>query len=209
VSRESDILDAAKELFYRSGYEAVAVDEIGQQAGLSGPSIYRYFDSKEEILATLFDRVFDRVLELMGPKRADCHDDLRALIRAQTTFARTERELLAIYTREQQALSKDSLRRLRHRQHQYTERWLESMERCFPNRARAVLISTTHVMMGLLLSSSDWPREVLAGDQLANLIEGLIWQGLGGLGPEDEPNAHLQPPAGRPAPEQRTTPIAG
>jgi AcrR family transcriptional regulator len=195
VSRESDILDAAKELFYERGFEAVAVDEIGLRAGMSGPSIYRYFRSKEEILATLFDRVFDRVLELMGPRRADHDEDLRALIRAQTTFARTERELLAIYTREQQALSKDSRRRLRRRQHEYTDRWLDAMEHCFPNRARAVLVSTTHVMMGLLLSSSDWPREVLAGDQLANLIEGLIWQGLGGLGPEDPPNAHLRPPA--------------
>jgi AcrR family transcriptional regulator len=201
MSREAAILDAARELFYERGYGAVAVDEVGERAGLSGPSIYRYFQSKVEILATLFDRAFDRAIELMGPPRADPHDELRALIRAQTTFARTDRKLLAIYSREDRSLSDDSRRRLRRRQHQYTDRWVSAMHRCFPDREELVLISTTHVMMGLLMSSSQWPRAVLAGDQLASLIEGLIWQGLGGLGPEDEPNSHLRPqsivPAGR------------
>lgn len=51
------ILDSALTLFSRKGYDGVGVDLIAEQSGLKGPSIYKHFKSKEEILDTLISNV--------------------------------------------------------------------------------------------------------------------------------------------------------
>ncbi|MBN9000252.1 MAG: TetR/AcrR family transcriptional regulator [Rhizobiales bacterium] len=52
------ILDAARELFYREGIRAVGVDEIVARAGVTKPSLYRSFASKDE-LAAAYMRAYD------------------------------------------------------------------------------------------------------------------------------------------------------
>lgn len=46
------ILKAARELFYRKGIRAVGVDEIVSSAGVTKPSLYRGFASKDELVAS-------------------------------------------------------------------------------------------------------------------------------------------------------------
>jgi AcrR family transcriptional regulator len=46
------ILGVAGKLFYRQGIRAVGVDEIVRQAGVTKPSLYRSFPSKDELAAT-------------------------------------------------------------------------------------------------------------------------------------------------------------
>jgi AcrR family transcriptional regulator len=45
------ICDAARELFYREGTRAVGVDQIVAYAGVTKPSLYRSFASKDELIA--------------------------------------------------------------------------------------------------------------------------------------------------------------
>ena len=51
------ILDAALTLFAEKGYDGVGVDFIAEKAGLKGPSLYKHFKGKEEILDTLISKV--------------------------------------------------------------------------------------------------------------------------------------------------------
>ena len=51
------ILDSALTLFAERGYDGVGVDLIAEKAGLKGPSIYKHFKGKEEILDTLIGNV--------------------------------------------------------------------------------------------------------------------------------------------------------
>ncbi len=53
------IMESACDLFYREGIRAVGVDEIVQQAGVTKPSLYRSFPSKDE-LAAAYLRDYDR-----------------------------------------------------------------------------------------------------------------------------------------------------
>jgi AcrR family transcriptional regulator len=46
------ILAVARDMFYRVGIRAVGVDEIVRQAGVTKPSLYRSFPSKDELAAT-------------------------------------------------------------------------------------------------------------------------------------------------------------
>src|SRR5580704_19269309 len=45
------IRETARELFYREGIRAVGVDEIVSRAGVTKPSLYRSFASKDELAA--------------------------------------------------------------------------------------------------------------------------------------------------------------
>lgn len=46
------IRETARELFYREGIRAVGVDTIVTQAGVTKPSLYRSFGSKEDLVAS-------------------------------------------------------------------------------------------------------------------------------------------------------------
>jgi len=58
-ARAADRIRAsAKELFYREGIRAVGVDEVVEQAGVTKPSLYRSFASKDD-LAAAYMRDYD------------------------------------------------------------------------------------------------------------------------------------------------------
>ena len=56
------LLDAALDLFYAKGYDAVGVQEIVDRAGVTKPTLYYYFGSKIGLLQNLLERGY-RVLE--------------------------------------------------------------------------------------------------------------------------------------------------
>ncbi|WP_266168630.1 TetR/AcrR family transcriptional regulator [Dyella subtropica] len=53
------IRDTAAELFYREGIRAIGVEEIVNRAGVTKPSLYRAFESKDELAADYL-RDYDR-----------------------------------------------------------------------------------------------------------------------------------------------------
>ena len=56
------IQDTARELFYRQGIRAVGVDEIVSRAGVTKPSLYRSFPSKDELAADYLRRYADEFM---------------------------------------------------------------------------------------------------------------------------------------------------
>jgi AcrR family transcriptional regulator len=50
------VLDAAYELFYRKGFGRVSIDEIAASAGFTKRTLYYHFRSKDELLASMFER---------------------------------------------------------------------------------------------------------------------------------------------------------
>src|SRR5687768_9550488 len=49
------IFETARDLFYQRGIRAVGVDEIVCQAGVTKPSLYRSFESKDELVAACLE----------------------------------------------------------------------------------------------------------------------------------------------------------
>lgn len=50
------ILDSALTLFAEKGYDGVGVDLIAENAGIKGPSLYKHFKGKEDILDALIEK---------------------------------------------------------------------------------------------------------------------------------------------------------
>ena len=59
---ETDVLDIAKDLFWQRGYEATSIKDLTEAMGMTPPSLYAAFGSKE----ALYRRVLDRYVETFG-----------------------------------------------------------------------------------------------------------------------------------------------
>src|SRR5687767_6652362 len=68
------ILDAAVRVFARQGFHSARVSDIANEAGVAYGLVYHYFDSKDEVLDTLFLERWNVLLEAIG--EVDRSDDL-------------------------------------------------------------------------------------------------------------------------------------
>ena len=59
---ETEVLDAATRLFWERGYEATSIKDLIDAMGMTPPSLYAAFGSKE----ALYDRVLDRYAQAFG-----------------------------------------------------------------------------------------------------------------------------------------------
>jgi AcrR family transcriptional regulator len=55
------ILDAARRCFTRNGFHSTSMQDVLAEAGLSAGAVYRYFGSKDEIIAAIVDAALDEV----------------------------------------------------------------------------------------------------------------------------------------------------
>jgi AcrR family transcriptional regulator len=65
VDKRRTILDAAVRVFANQGFHACRVSDIADEAGVAYGLVYHYFDSKDQVLNTLFLERWDVMLELI------------------------------------------------------------------------------------------------------------------------------------------------
>lgn len=76
------ILNVARDLFYRQGIRAIGVDEVVRKAGVTKPSLYRSFPSKDELAASYLRRYDEEFWERFDEAVAAHPGDPRAQILA-------------------------------------------------------------------------------------------------------------------------------
>lgn len=82
------LLDVACDLFYRRGIRAVGVDEIVCETGVTKPTLYRSFDSKDDLVAgCLQSRIEAKWLRLEEIGKEFGHDPLAHLRAIMEFFA--------------------------------------------------------------------------------------------------------------------------
>ncbi len=82
------ILDAARDLFAREGYEAVTMRRIAEAIEYSPTTIYNHFEDKEDVVRSLCDVDFGRLLDVLQtqPVQTDPVDWIRQLGLAYARF---------------------------------------------------------------------------------------------------------------------------
>ncbi|GAA3050946.1 TetR/AcrR family transcriptional regulator [Streptomyces roseofulvus] len=60
-ARRRQILDGAARCFARNGFHATSMQDVLAEAGLSAGAVYRYFRSKDELIAAIADETFVRI----------------------------------------------------------------------------------------------------------------------------------------------------
>ncbi len=86
VSLRDQIRHTARELFAREGYESVSMRRIGAEVGCSPMAIYRHYENKEELLLSICEETFSKMIRLLDVERAKPGPALQRLRRCVRTI---------------------------------------------------------------------------------------------------------------------------
>ena len=73
-------MEAAGELFYREGLHAITTDRVADRAGLTKPTIYNLFGSKDALVAETLRRRGEQIRQIIGQRAAAYEDPDRKLL---------------------------------------------------------------------------------------------------------------------------------
>jgi AcrR family transcriptional regulator len=156
VERRQQILDVAAGLFAQRGFHGVSVGDIGKAVGVSGPALYKHFDSKDAVLAEMLVAISERLLT-EGRERVARADGpaaaLTALVDWHVEFALAQPALIVVQDRDWQSLPAEARERVRSLQREYVDLWAAQLQLRHRglehDRARAM----AHAMFGLINST--------------------------------------------------------
>ncbi len=60
AERREEIINACEQLYQSMSFKEITIKEIGKVTSFSRPTIYNYFETKEEIFLALFEREYNR-----------------------------------------------------------------------------------------------------------------------------------------------------
>lgn len=80
MDNRENILDVSLDLFYQKGYDAVSVQEIVEQAGVTKPTLYYYFGSKHGLLEALLENGFYNFNQYIEPALQESDADVRTVL---------------------------------------------------------------------------------------------------------------------------------
>lgn len=80
--REDAILDAATRVLASKGFDLMTMDDVASEVGLSKPSLYKHFKSKDDLVVEAMIRLLDGAQEFLDklPNHMAPLDVLRALL---------------------------------------------------------------------------------------------------------------------------------
>ena len=65
----TELTAAARELLVAGGVDSVTVRAVAKELGMTAPAIYRYFDSREALLAAVIDLLYDELADVLTGAR--------------------------------------------------------------------------------------------------------------------------------------------
>lgn len=123
--RREHLLALAARMFCEHGYHAVTMEDIGAAAGASGPSIYRHFAGKADLLLAMCDRIGERLdAGVLAARPLPPRVALRELVASFVHTVLAHRDLVAAYLTEGHNLPARHRAELRRRQRQYLAEWV-------------------------------------------------------------------------------------
>ncbi|WP_227983557.1 TetR/AcrR family transcriptional regulator [Nocardia spumae] len=149
------LIDKAVELFHERGYPNVSVEDIAAAADLSAASaVYRYYRSKDALLAAAFRRVADRMAAVIAPaveSSPSSSEALDTLIGLYVDGSFAERELTFVYYAEFGNVSTYERTVLRNIQRLVVAEWVELLVDSRPRLPRAQARILVHAGFGLVV----------------------------------------------------------
>ena len=156
AERREQLLAAASRLFAERGFRAVSIEDLASDAGVSGPALYRHFESKESILADLLINVSERLLRQGSDRVANAtspSDALRSLITFHTDFALRDRDLIRIQDHDFANLATADAKTVSRLQRAYLEVWVTVLNQLDPTDSESVIRTKIQAVFGLLNST--------------------------------------------------------
>ncbi|MFI6153096.1 TetR/AcrR family transcriptional regulator [Kitasatospora sp. NPDC051170] len=152
-ARREELLAAAVRLFHRHGFDNVSTDRLGAAVGISGPSVYRHFDSKAHLLAAslvrsrerLWHEVDGAIAAAEGPDRA-----LAAGLHGYVGFALRNGDYLGAMLSETERLAPADRRAAVDFRRDFLRTWVELLRGVRPEQDAAAARIRVHALFALV-----------------------------------------------------------
>lgn len=184
--RKNEIIDAAEACFLRRGFHQSTVQDICRESGFSPGAIYRYFKSKDDIIAACIARSTDRQTALIQQAR-DSYSQAAEALEAigEQFFGQLEREGMERFAAMElevwcEALKNPELRASHRRQFRLLAKALSELFGLAVEQAgietpatkpRGMAHLAVAVFHGLQLYRALYPEEVSVREVLETLIQ--------------------------------------
>ena len=113
AARKEEIISACEQLYQTMSFKDITLKEIGEVTSFSRPSIYNYFQTKEEIFLALYEREYDRWNEeltaIFNDNEALTSEELAAKIAASIQNRAQLLKLLSMNNYDMEANSRPEL----------------------------------------------------------------------------------------------------
>jgi AcrR family transcriptional regulator len=168
-ARRAAILAAAADLFCNQGFRTTSLDDIGAAAGVSGPAIYQYFESKHDLLASLIEEaatLWRKTVDEVLTKDDSPTVMLEHLIEAATDLQLRNGDLRAVVNHELRALPEDARRRIARIDRVTAAEWVHLLCEVRPDltdeEARVAVIMVDGLIRSVSAQQTSVDRERLA-----------------------------------------------
>ncbi|MFD2637652.1 TetR/AcrR family transcriptional regulator [Piscibacillus salipiscarius] len=108
--KKKRIIQGSIELFAKKGFHTTSVQEIADQAGVAKGSFYNYFESKEELIVSIYDYYYATILERMkeAQQESDSREALMKQLQIYFDFIIENKPLIVMLLRDQVPLGRDA-----------------------------------------------------------------------------------------------------
>ncbi|MBL8209121.1 MAG: TetR/AcrR family transcriptional regulator [Bryobacterales bacterium] len=188
--RTAEILEAARRVFARNGYNETTVDQIAEEAGVAKGTVYLYFSSKHDLFCAAMrsglNDLYERAqLEITAADTTA--DRLRAFIGARLRYCSENRDFFRIYYTEFASLkvrrgaSQPEFQDLYDQQLAVLESLLAAGIRGGEVRAtldtpRAAHLLFEYIRAAVAKHVMEWPDEPI--ESTLSLVFELLWRGI-------------------------------
>lgn len=154
-TRREVILREAARLFTERGYQATTINNIGEAVGITGPGLYRHFESKQAVLVALIDETagdfFDSASRIVDDA-ADAAEMIDRLVRLNVEVILDHRELNAAYWLEGAGLAGSAT--VNEDTARYLGLWRDAVGRIRPDLRESELEVLAEAVLWLMRSTS-------------------------------------------------------
>ncbi|MGV9192933.1 TetR/AcrR family transcriptional regulator [Microbacterium sp. MC2] len=184
ADRQQALLTAAARLFAAHGFDGVSLEDLGTAVGITGPAVYRHFDSKRALLGEILVRTSEDLLAggLRVIGQADSPDArLRGLIAFHVDFALADADVIRVQDRDLAQLDEAARHRVRRLQREYVEVWTAVLADVLGVPASTDLRVRAHAGFGLINStphSVRGLRDAPADDEVRALLAHMAYAAL-------------------------------
>ncbi len=174
VPRREQLLTLAARMFCEHGFHAVTMEGIGAAAGISGPSIYRHYASKADLLVAMCGRVADRLrvgVEAAVGTGLTPRSALRALTTSFVDAVLEHRDLVAAYLMEGDNLPDRDRTELRRLQRAYLAEWVTVLVAADPSADEKCARVRVHAAFAVVNDLARDPRFATRPDLARELVD--------------------------------------
>ena len=174
------VSDAASQIFFERGYDAVSIESVAAELDVSRATLYRTVPTKDALLTVLFERstadLFVAASEVVDAGH-DALEALEGLIRVHVAAAVRMGPYMTVFTNPAH-MGPEALARWRRWTHEYEQLWASTVQRAMATGVlpKGDVTTTTRLLLGMLIWVSRWhgATSAIGAEAIADTAIGLV-----------------------------------